>query len=182
MVGETLDLLRHAVGSAPLDDLDNPGVEGAALVMHQALVGHHMGQRMLEGVFDLGEERGLVEELPGLEPCQPGAKPVRKQIARSFQDWQWHARADDRGLLKESLVVGLESVDAGREHGLDRRRHLEVLERARQTVGAALPREHASLDQTARTLLQEARVALGPLDQRPLEQLEGSVPPHQGVE
>ena len=45
----------------------------------------------------------------------------------------------------------------------------------RQPIGAALADQHAGLDQRADALLEEERVALGPLDQQALERLEARV-------
>ena len=51
------------------------------------------------------------------------------------------------------------------------------LDRPGQTIGAALPDERPRLDQRPHALLEEERVALGPLDQQSLERLQaGSAP------
>ena len=53
-----------------------------------------------------------------------------------------------------------------------------LVDRAGQAVGAALADQRAGLDQRADALLQEERVALGPLDQQRLQRLRrvGSSP------
>ena len=52
----------------------------------------------------------------------------------------------------------------------------------RQPVGAPLAGQHLGLHEGPHALLEEERVSLGPLDQQPLERLEGPVLPEQGVE
>jgi len=74
-------------------------------------------------------------------------------------------RANDGGGLEQELLVVREPVDPGGEHGLDGRRHLEVLEPPRQAVGAVLADEHLGLGERAHDLLEEVRVAPAPLDQ-----------------
>ena len=50
-----------------------------------------------------------------------------------------------------------------------------LVDRAGQAVGAALADQRAGLDQRADALLQEERVALGPLDQQRLQRLDGRI-------
>ena len=52
-----------------------------------------------------------------------------------------------------------------------------VCDRPRQAIRAALAREHLRLDQRADALLEEERVALGPLDQERLERARARVRP-----
>ena len=50
-------------GVEPLEGLDDAGVERAPPVMEQPVVRHLVGEGVLEGVVEVGNEPGLVEEL-----------------------------------------------------------------------------------------------------------------------
>ena len=67
MVGQPLDLLGQAVPGERLDGLDDAGVQHAPPLLEQAAVGHLVGQGVLEGVLQLGEEARLVQELGRLQ-------------------------------------------------------------------------------------------------------------------
>ena len=67
MVGQPFGLVGQAVGREPLDDLNEPGVQGPPPLLHEAPIDDLMSQGVLEGVFRLGKEARLVEELGGLE-------------------------------------------------------------------------------------------------------------------
>jgi hypothetical protein len=49
-------------------------VKGAPPLFQEALVGHLVGEGVLEGVLKVGEEPGLVEELGGLELAEAPAQ------------------------------------------------------------------------------------------------------------
>ena len=57
-----------------------------------------------------------------------------------------------------------------------------ALRRPHQPIRAPFPDQHLGLHEGLDTLLQEEGVSLSPLDQHPLERLEGAVLPQQGVE
>src|SRR5262245_53090724 len=73
--------------------------------------------------------------------------------------------ADDRRCLEESLVIGREPIDACGQHGLHRGGRLDTLEWARETVCPPCPFDELCLYGCPHTLLEEERIALGPLDQ-----------------
>jgi hypothetical protein len=56
-------LLGNALGRKPLDRLGNARVQITPPVLQQAVVGHLVRQRVFEGVFEVGKEPDLVEEL-----------------------------------------------------------------------------------------------------------------------
>ena len=66
-----------------LDRLDDPGVQRAPPLLEQAAVGHLVGQRVLEGVLEVGEQARLVEELGGLQVGEAAAQLVLGQRRRS---------------------------------------------------------------------------------------------------
>ena len=70
------------------------------------LVCHLMSERMLEGVFEIGKEPRLVEELGGLQPVEAahGAPPPGSP-AIAWSSGERHVLADDRGGLEQALVL-----------------------------------------------------------------------------
>src|SRR5262245_36727852 len=56
MMREALGVLGEAVSVEPLNRLGNAAVERAPLILKEAAVGNLVRQRVLEGVFELGEE------------------------------------------------------------------------------------------------------------------------------
>src|SRR5688500_15622577 len=80
VVREALDVLGEAAGMQSLDGLDNTGVQRPAAILEQAPISDLVGQRVLEGVFDIREQAGLVEELSGLQVGETLAQPVLAQL------------------------------------------------------------------------------------------------------
>src|SRR3990172_3382390 len=66
VMGQPFDLFGQSVRVEPFDSLHNPGVEGASPLLKQASVGHLVGEGVLEGVLELGEEARLLEGTRGL--------------------------------------------------------------------------------------------------------------------
>ena len=71
----------------------------------QRLIGHLLGQGMLEGVGALREEARLVEELGGLEVRQAAMQRRLGQLGNGLQQGQGHLGANDRGGLEELLLL-----------------------------------------------------------------------------
>ena len=175
MVGQPVDVLGQPVRIGPLDGLHDSDVEGAPPVLEQAAVGHFVGQRVLEGVLDIREDPGLVQELRGLEASDRGVQLVLGELGNRLQQAKRHVLPDHRRRLQERLVRGGEPVDAGGDHGLDRRRDLDGRQGPRQLVGAALTGEGSRLDECPHALFQEEWVTLGPRDEHARERLEAGV-------
>ena len=171
MVGQAFDLLGHPVPGERFEGLDNAGMQHAPPLLQQAAVGHLVGQGMLEGVFALREEACLVEELGRLQVCQAAMQDVFGQLGNGLQQRQGHLRADHRGGLQQVFLLGWQAVDARRQDGLHRGRHLNRRQRLGQAVGTRLPYQHPGLHQGAHALLQEEGVAPGARDQQLLERL-----------
>jgi hypothetical protein len=64
-------LLRQSIGVKPLDRLHDAGVQPFTPLLQQAAVGDLVGERVLEGVFEVGEQSLLVDELCSLQGPQP---------------------------------------------------------------------------------------------------------------
>ena len=130
-----------------------------------------MGEGVLEGVFELGEEAGFVEELGGLQVAEPAAQLLLGQLRNGLQEGEGHLGANHRGGLEETLLLGRQAVDARRQDGLHRGGDLQAVEGLCQAIGAALADQHPGFHQGPDALLQEKGIALGALDQEPLERL-----------
>ena len=85
MVGQPFDLLGQPVGIERLDGLDDAGVQRPPPLLQQAAVGHLVGEGVLEGVFELGEEARLVEELGGLQVGEAQAERLLGQLGDGLQ-------------------------------------------------------------------------------------------------
>jgi hypothetical protein len=70
VVGEPLDLLAEAIRVYPLDRTDELRVKDPPALLQQGAVRDLVGERVLEGVLELGEYAGLVEELGDPEPVE----------------------------------------------------------------------------------------------------------------
>src|SRR5439155_21432299 len=79
---EPARLLAGAFGIEPFERPDDRGVQIATAHLEQSPIGHFLGQRMLERVFELGEKRRLVQELGGLE----SAEAVPERVVRQFDE------------------------------------------------------------------------------------------------
>ena len=80
------------------------------------------------------------------------------------------------------LSVGREAVDAGGEERLHGGRHLHGWRGPAPGDSARAHHQGAGLDQRADALLQEERVAFGPLDQERLERLKPGSSPSSAIE
>ena len=152
-------------------------MERLAALQEQAAVRDLVGQGVLERVLALGEQADRIEQLGGLEARERCVQRVVRQLGDGLQQRERHVLADHGSRLEQTLVVGLETVDASGQDRLDRRRHPEVRQILGQTVGTAPTDQRAGLDQAPDALLQEERVALGLLDQVALQRDERLVSP-----
>ena len=64
-------MLAEAIAVERLDRVDDPRVKRAAALLEQAAVGDLVGEGVLEGVLEIGEEARLVEELGRLQAGEP---------------------------------------------------------------------------------------------------------------
>ena len=83
MVREPLDLLGRAGPDRASRWPRRSAREARAPVVEQAAVGDLVGQRVLEGVLELGEQARLVQELGGLEAGEPAAQLLLAAARRS---------------------------------------------------------------------------------------------------
>ena len=77
-MGEQLSLLDKPIRIQFLNRLDDTTVKPAPPFLEQAAVSDLVGERVFEGVFELGEKTRLIEKLAGLEAARGrGAIPLR---------------------------------------------------------------------------------------------------------
>src|SRR5262249_39843231 len=138
-------------------------------------VGDFVGERVLEGVLEVGKEPDLVEELRGREARQLGAELGLGRIGNGQEQRRGDVLADDRGGLEQALGLGRQAVDAGGQDGLHGGGDRQLLDGAAEPMGAALAGQRLRFDQGAHTLLQKKRIRFRPLDQQLLERAEGRV-------
>ncbi len=156
-------LLVQPVGAERLDRARNGRVEARAPVGELGLESDLLSQRMPEGVLRFGVQRALEDELGALEPRERAGQIARGEVGDPLEDGPWELLADQRrGLEQPPLPFG-ETVDASREHGLDRGRDLQLRKRAHQAIVAAAAFEDSALDQRSRDLLGEEGIAAGAL-------------------
>ena len=71
MVGEALDVFGTAIGVEMLDGVGDSRVQDPPPFLEETGIGDVVGERVLEGVFEIGEEARFVDELGRLEPESP---------------------------------------------------------------------------------------------------------------
>ena len=91
----------------------------------QAVVGHLLGQGVLEDVFQLREEALFIDELQALEVEQVGFE-LLSHAGDGLQDAKGELPADHRGHLHDPLEVLLQPVHAGGDDPLDGVGHLDL--------------------------------------------------------
>ena len=74
--------------------------------------------------------------------------------------------ADNRGLLKQTLLRGGQRIDTRGKDGLNRRRNLMAHERLGQVIVAARSLDHSGIDERAHDFFDKERISTGPLHQK----------------
>jgi hypothetical protein len=96
--------LGRPLGRQRLDGLDQARVQPPPPLQQQAAVGHLMGQGVLEGVFWLGKQAGLVQKLRRLEVRQAAVERCLGHVRNGPQQRAGHVRALHRGGLQQPLL------------------------------------------------------------------------------
>ena len=182
MVGEPVDVLAEAIAALRLQRLHDPGVKLAPPLLQEALVRHLIGQRVLEGVFQLGKEARLVEELGRLQEGESPPQVRLGHVGDGLEKRKRHLRPDHRRGLEQPLFVRWQPIDTGRQHGLHRDRHLDRRERLDLSIGPALADQHLRLDQRADALLEEEGIPRRALDQEPAQRLQAGIVAQERVQ
>src|SRR5262249_10695213 len=116
-----------------------------------------------------------------LEVRQAAMQGVFGQLSNGLQQRQGDLSANDRGSLEEPLLLGWQPVDASCQNCLYRGGHLQALDGLRQAISAWFAKQYASLDQGAYAFFQKEGIALGTLDQQPLDGRQAGVGAKQGL-
>jgi hypothetical protein len=85
MVRQAVDLLSSLVGREGLQDLDQARVQSPPPLPQEAPVGHLVRQGMREGVFGLGEQARLIQQLRCLEMCQAAVQRLVGQVGNGLE-------------------------------------------------------------------------------------------------
>jgi hypothetical protein len=176
VVSEPLDLLGKSLPGESLDCFDNPSMHGPAAFLEQSPVGDLVRERVFEGIFEIGKQPYLVEELRGLEMAEAVPDRVLSQFGDRQEQRKWHILADHGRGLQEVLFFGGESINPRRQHRLNAGRHLKGLDGLGQTIGAALADQRPRLHEFPHALLEKERVTAP--EQELLEGGQPGVGPH----
>jgi hypothetical protein len=140
-MGEPLEVFSYPVGVEALDGLHDLRVECLAAPVEQAAVRHLVGKGVLEGVFGVWKQAGLVEELAGLKPREAAPQVVLGEIGDRLQQVKGDVLADDGRGLEQVLLLRPEPIDPGGKDRLNRRRDADLGRRLGQPVSAGLTRK-----------------------------------------
>src|SRR5215472_1076945 len=80
-------------------------MERASPPLEEALVGHLVGEGVLEGIGQVGDEVHLVEELGRFEVSQTPAQLILAQLHDGLKESQRHLSADDGRRLQQVLLL-----------------------------------------------------------------------------
>ena len=182
MMGEHVHLLGETLRIEPLDGGGDLGVKRAPPRLQQALVGHVLGECVLEHIFHARKEPGLVDELRRLQAAERLLQDVLVDLRDFPQQRVRDVSADDGRRLQQSLVRLGQPVDTCDEHRAHRGGNLDGGERLRQTIAVTLAHERSGLDQDPHALFEKERIALRSLDEQRLHGRELGIAPQQHVE
>src|SRR4029453_14049280 len=115
MWGERFYLFAEPVDVQFFDGAHDTPVEEPTALLQQAAVGHLVGQRVLEGVLEGGEQLGLVEQFGRLQPGEETAEVRLGQVGDRLERRKWHVLADDGRRLEQSFILRRQGIDPGRE-------------------------------------------------------------------
>src|SRR2546426_2551754 len=95
--------------------LQRPGDASMVMLLcapQQRLVGNFLDQRVLEGVFDLGEKARFVQKLRREQMSEMSRELVVRALGDRLQESQGDLLADDRRHLQYRFRIRRETVDA----------------------------------------------------------------------
>ena len=96
-----------------------------APLVEQRGIGHVVGEGVLEGVREIGEQAALVEELRRLELREAPPELIVGEPGNLLEQRERHLAADDRRRLEQALVLRREAIDPRRQDRLHRGGHLD---------------------------------------------------------
>jgi hypothetical protein len=104
-VGQPFHLFNQPVGREPFDGLDDACVQRPPPLLEEAVVGHFVGEGVLEGIGMLREEARFVEEFSGLKLPQTPVQRLLGRIGNGVQQGPGHLGANHGGGLQQALVL-----------------------------------------------------------------------------
>ena len=166
VVGQELGHLAPALAERRLDPLAHAGVRGGPVAPGQGLVGDVAGEDVLEDQLALAGHRRAdpaEHEVAPLEAVQRLLHLVGLAVQEAGDGAGPEDPADDGRGLHRALLGRRQQVDPRRQHALDGVGQRHLLDALRRAPAAGLVHDQALVDQPAQDLLQEERIALGPL-------------------
>src|SRR5215467_11203140 len=94
-MGQRLDVLGKSVRIETLESVDDTSVQRAPTVLEHAAIRHVVGQRVLEGVLEIGEDASLVKQLGGLQPAERGVQIVLTGVSDRLEQRERNVLPDD---------------------------------------------------------------------------------------
>ena len=151
MMGEPFDVLAEPVGIKLFYGIHDLRMDVAAAFVKHPVIGDVVGESVLEGVSQVGEDLCCVKKLSGLKIVEKAVKRFLRMPANSMQQSEWDVLSDDRRLFQQAFLDDGQGVDTGSQHRAHSGRDLNAREWPRQAVAAAGAFEHAGIEQ-ARTI------------------------------
>ena len=102
---QAFDLLGHPLGRERLEGLDQARVQYPPPFQQEAVVGHLVRQGMFKGVFRLGEQAGLIQELRRLEVRQATVQRRLGQVRNGLQQGEGYFRPNHGGGLEQAFLL-----------------------------------------------------------------------------
>ena len=134
----------------------------APIAFRQRVVGHVSDEDMAEAELGgAGQRRGLAGHDELFDPQTAQQSPVGRSEPPRWAIRGPRRSAHDGGVLGEALLVARQSVEAGRQHGLDRGPGPRSPRRPGQLPAVIGLAQHPSVDEHPDELLGEEWVALG---------------------
>src|SRR5687767_5683510 len=109
MLGEFLEMFVEAIGVEPLDRAGQRSVQRATAIVEEAGVGHVLCQRVLEGVVELRDNPGFVDEFGRLQAAQAAVKGFGRKAGDGLEEDKRDLLADHGSDLQEMSVLRSES-------------------------------------------------------------------------
>ena len=125
VMGEKVGAALREAGEPLLQDLRDIFVPSGATLLQKRLIRDLLGQRVLEGVLEVGRRAGLVQEFGRLERRETATQVVDRAVDDGLENGEGHVPPNHRGGLEEILLILGEPVDPGGENRLDRDRDLD---------------------------------------------------------
>ena len=167
VVGEELDEFAPALTGGLLDPPGHAFVSVRSFPSRKCRVGDVAREDVLEDELALAADRrpeARRHELASLQPVEHLVEVAGVSVEKRRHGTRPEHAPHDCRALERPLLIRFEQVDASREHALDRVRNPQLVDVAGRAPTVADARDESLVDQLAKDLLEEERVALGPVE------------------